>query len=135
MSISDLPALNATLNAVAAICLAAGYAMIRQRRRHAHRACMLAACAASVLFLTSYLVYHANAGAKLYPGTGLLMVVYFVILGTHVVLAAVIVPMAITTLVRALRGAFDRHKRIARWTLPLWIYVSVTGVVIYLMLY
>jgi len=135
MAISDLPALNATLNAIAALFLAMGYRLIRRLRVAAHRRCMIAACAASALFLTSYVVYHANAGSKLYPGTGPLRLVYFIILGTHVVLAAIILPMAIVTLARALRGHFDRHKRLARWTLPLWIYVSVTGVVIYLMLY
>lgn len=135
MSISDLPAINATLNAIAALLLAMGYVMIRRRDRTAHRWCMTAAFVASALFLTSYLIYHANTGAKLYPGTGPLRLVYFFILGTHVVLAAVILPMAIVTLARALRGRFDLHKRLARWTLPLWIYVSVTGVVIYVMLY
>lgn len=135
MSISDLPALNATLNAIAAAFLATGYVMIRRRQKTAHRWCMIAACMASALFLTSYIVYHANAGSKLYPGTGPIRLVYFFILGTHVVLAAVILPMAIVTLTRALRGHFDRHKRLARWTLPFWLYVSVTGVVIYLMLY
>ena len=135
MSISDLPALNATLNAIAAAFLATGYLMIRRRQKTAHRRSMIAACVASALFLASYLVYHANAGSKLYTGTGPLRLAYFFILGTHVVLAAVILPMAIVTLARALRGHFDRHKRLARWTLPIWIYVSITGVVIYLMLY
>jgi putative membrane protein len=135
MSLSDLPALNATLNAIAAAFLAVGYVMIRRRERTAHRWCMTAAFVASTFFLTSYLIYHANAGAKLYAGTGPIRLMYFIILGTHVVLAAVILPMAIVTLARALRGRFDLHKRLARWTLPLWIYVSVTGVVIYLMLY
>ena len=135
MSISDLPALNASLNAVAAVLLATGYVLIRRRQRTAHRWCMTAAFTASALFLASYLVYHAIAGAKLYPGTGPLRLIYFFILGTHVVLAMVILPMALVTLARALRGRFDRHKRLARRTLPLWIYVSVTGVVIYLMLY
>ena len=141
MSIADLPALNATLNAVAALFLAAGYVFIRRRQIGAHRACMLSACTASALFLLSYVIYHANAGSKPFPGTGPIRTVYFVILATHVVLAAAIVPMALVTLTRALaaRGAspsaFDRHKRIARWTLPIWLYVSVTGVVIYVMLY
>lgn len=135
MSISDLPALNATLNAIAAALLTTGYVMIRRRRKAAHRRCMIGAFVASALFLTSYLVYHANVGSKLYPGTGPLRLIYFFILGTHVVLAAVILPMAIVTLARALRGQFETHKRLARRTLPLWIYVSVTGVVIYMMLY
>jgi putative membrane protein len=135
MSISDLPALNATFNALAAVLLVTGYLMIRNRNRGAHRRSMIAAFAASALFLTSYVIYHANAGSKPYPGTGPGRLIYFVILGSHVVLAAVILPMAIVTLTRALRGHFDLHKRLARWTLPLWIYVSVTGVVIYLILY
>jgi len=135
MSISDLPALNATLNGTAAVLLTAGYIMIRTGRRDAHRACMLGAFLASTLFLVSYVVYHAHAGSKLFPGTGAIRTLYLAILATHVVLAAVILPLSITTLVRALRGRFDTHRRIARWTLPIWLYVSVTGVVIYLMLY
>jgi len=135
MNVSDLPALNATLNGVAGILLSFGYAFIRRGQRAAHRACMLAACATSALFLVSYVVYHANAGSKPFPGTGPARAVYFVILITHVVLAAVILPMSLVTLTRALRGRFDRHVRIARWTLPIWLYVSVTGVVVYWMLY
>jgi len=135
MSASDLPALNASLNGVAALFLMAGYAFIRQRKIAAHRASMLGALAASALFLVSYVVYHANAGSKPFPGTGPIRAVYFFILITHVVLAAAILPMALVTLSRALRERFDLHVRIARWTLPLWLYVSVTGVVIYLMLY
>lgn len=135
MSISDLPALNATLNAAAAALLATGYVFILRRRTAAHRACMIGAFVASTLFLCSYVVYHANAGSKAFQGTGAIRAVYFAILATHVVLASAIVPMAIVTLARALRGRFDRHVRLARWTLPLWLYVSITGVVIYLMLY
>jgi uncharacterized membrane protein YozB (DUF420 family) len=135
MTIASLPALNATLNGVAAVFLAAGYLCIRLRRVTLHRASMLAACAASTLFLISYVVYHVNAGSKPYGGVGGMRALYFSILITHVVLAAAIVPMAIMTLSRALKGRFDRHARLARWTLPLWLYVSVTGVVIYLMLY
>ncbi len=135
MSVSGLPALNATLNAVAALFLAAGYYFIRRRNRRAHRASMLSAFAASALFLVSYVVYHANAGSKPFPGTGPIRAVYFIILITHVVLAAAILPMALVTLSRAWRERFDRHVRIARWTLPIWLYVSVTGVAIYLMLY
>jgi len=135
MSVSDLPALNATLNGVAALFLLAGYAFIKHRQVRAHRACMLSAFAVSALFLVSYVIYHANAGSKPFPGTGSARVGYFVILITHVVLAAVILPMAIVTLSRALRKRFDLHVRIARWTLPIWLYVSVTGVVIYVMLY
>jgi uncharacterized membrane protein YozB (DUF420 family) len=135
MGVSDLPALNATLNGVATLCLAAGYVFIRQQRIAAHRAFMLAAVAASALFLTSYLVYHANAGSKPFPGTGPVRAVYFFILVTHIVLAAAIVPMVLMTLSRALKQRFDRHAVIARRTFPLWLYVSLTGVVIYLMLY
>jgi putative membrane protein len=135
MSVSGLPAVNATLNAVAALFLAAGYYFIRRRDRRAHRASMLSAFTASALFLVSYVVYHANAGSKPFPGTGPIRAVYFIVLITHVVLAAAILPMALVTLSRAWRERFDRHVRIARWTLPIWLYVSVTGVVIYLMLY
>jgi uncharacterized membrane protein YozB (DUF420 family) len=127
--------LNATLNGVATVFLVAGYAFIRARKIAAHRASMLAAVTASALFLVSYLVYHANAGSKLFEGTGPVRAVYFVILITHIVLAAAIVPMVLVTLARALKRRFDRHAAIARRTFPVWLYVSVTGVIIYLMLY
>jgi uncharacterized membrane protein YozB (DUF420 family) len=135
MSVSDLPALNATLNGVAALFLFAGYRFIKRRQIAAHRASMLAAVAASALFLVSYVVYHANAGSRPFTGTGPARAVYFFVLLTHVVLAAAIVPMVATTLSRALGKRFDRHAAIARRTLPVWLYVSVTGVVIYVMLY
>ena len=135
MQLSDLPAVNATLNATAAIFLTSGYVMIRRGRRDLHKRCMLAALTSSALFLVSYVVYHANTGSRPFPGQGVIRVVYFAILVTHVVLAAVILPLAITTAARGLSAQYDRHVRIARWTLPLWLYVSVTGVVIYLMLY
>ena len=135
MSVSELPTLNAALNGVATVFLLAGYACIRARKIAAHRASMLAAVTASALFLVSYLVYHANAGSKPFPGTGPVRAAYFIILITHIVLAAAIVPMVLVTLARALRQRFDRHAAIARRTLPLWLYVSVTGVVIYVMLY
>ena len=135
MSVSDLPALNATLNGIATLFLLGGYTFIRRRKIEAHRACMLAAVTASALFLISYLVYHANAGSKPFSGTGPVRVVYFFILITHIVLAAAIVPMVLMTLTRALAGRFDRHAGIARRTLPVWLYVSVTGVAIYVMLY
>ena len=135
MNVSDLPALNASLNGVATVFLAAGYLFIRRRQIRAHRASMLAAVAASALFLMSYVIYHANAGSRPFTGTGPVRAVYFLILITHIVLAAAIVPMVLMTLTRALRARFDRHAAIARRTLPLWLYVSVTGVVIYLMLY
>jgi uncharacterized membrane protein YozB (DUF420 family) len=135
LSIADLPALNATLNAISAILLTTGYILIRQRRIAAHRLCMLAAFVTSTLFLTSYLVYHAHIGSRPFAGHGAIRYVYFTILITHVVLAATIVPMVLITLSRALKRRFPRHKAIARWTLPLWLYVSVTGVIVYLMLY
>jgi putative membrane protein len=133
--ITDLPAVNASLNAIAAVLLVSGYVMIRRRRIDAHRRFMLAAFATSALFLVSYVVYHANVGSKPYSGRGPIRAVYFSILFTHVVLAAAILPLAIITLTRALRERFDRHVPIARWTLPIWLYVSVTGVIVYLMLY
>jgi len=135
MDVHALPTLNAALNATAASLLACGYAMIRRRRIALHRACMVGAFAASLLFLASYTVYHAQAGSKPFPGQGLARPIYFAILASHVTLAAVILPMAVMTLARALRAQYDRHRRLARWTLPIWIYVSVTGVVIYVMLY
>jgi uncharacterized membrane protein YozB (DUF420 family) len=135
MGITVLPTLNAILNGTAAVLLACGYAMIRRRRISAHRACMLCAFAASVLFLISYTVYHAQAGSHPFPGHGLARPVYFSILISHVLLAALILPLAIVTLTRALRAHYARHRQIARWTFPLWLYVSVTGVVIYVMLY
>ena len=133
--IAVLPHLNATLNGVSFVLLTAGYVMIRSGRKEAHRAFMLGAVTASSLFLISYVIYHANAGSRPFTGQGIVRPVYFFILITHVILAAAIVPLALITLSRALAGRFDRHRRIARWTLPIWLYVSVTGVVIYLMLY
>jgi uncharacterized membrane protein YozB (DUF420 family) len=135
LSIADLPLVNATLNATSAILLATGYLLIRQRRIAQHRLCMLAAFVTSSLFLISYLVYHAHIGSRPFPGHGAIRYVYYTILVTHVALAAVILPMALITLSRALKRHFPRHKAIARWTLPLWLYVSVTGVIVYLMLY
>lgn|SRR5690348_3122860 len=135
MEIGDLPALNAVLNATAAVFLTTGYVLIRRGHRTLHKRCMLAALATSTAFLTSYVIYHVHAGARAFTGQGGIRVVYFVILLTHVVLAAAILPLALVTTARGLRSQFDRHKAIARWTLPVWLYVSVTGVVIYLMLY
>ena len=135
MEIADLPALNATLNALATLFLITGYVFIRQERREAHKRCMIAALVTSALFLTSYVTYHANAGSRPFAGQGVIRLVYFAILIPHVTLAAVVLPLALTTATRGLRSQFDRHVKIARWTLPLWLYVSVTGVVIYLMLY
>jgi len=135
MQISDLPALNATLNGLSALFLATGYILIRRGDRVNHQRAMLGALGASALFLVSYVVYHANVGSKPFPGQGSIRAIYFSILVTHVVLAAVILPLALVTATRALRARFDAHVRIARWTFPLWMYVSITGVVIYLMLY
>ena len=135
MTISDLPALNATLNATCAVLLTIGYLLIRRGRVQQHRRVMIAAFTTSTLFLTSYLIYHYNTGSRPFPGTGLIRTVYLTILVSHILLAIAIVPMAIITLSRGLRERFDRHVAIARWTLPLWLYVSVTGVVVYLMLY
>jgi putative membrane protein len=135
MSVTDLPALNALLNATSAALLATGYLLIRQGRPDAHRRAMLAALACSSLFLTSYLVYHFHVGSVRFRGQGPVRTLYFAILLTHTVLAVAIVPLVVTTLVPALQRRFDRHRRVARVTLPLWAYVSVTGVVIYWMLY
>jgi len=133
--ISYLPHLNAILNSTSAILLAAGYRFIRKGRIDAHRNCQLTAFSTSTLFLISYLTYHYYHGATRFPGQGIVRPLYFTILITHTILAVVIVPMILLTLYRAARRDFVRHRRIARWTLPLWLYVSVTGVVVYLMLY
>jgi len=135
ISISDLPALNATLNAISAIFLTTGYVFIRRGDWIKHRACMIAAFVSSTLFLISYLIYHAHIGSRPFAGHGTIRIVYYTILITHVLLAIVIVPMALITLNRGLKRRFPRHRAIARWTLPLWLYVSVTGVIVYLMLY
>jgi uncharacterized membrane protein YozB (DUF420 family) len=135
IGIHDLPAVNATLNATSAVLLTTGYRLIRQGRRQTHKRVMLAAFAVSILFLISYLVYHSQVGSVRYPHSGLIRTVYLSILVTHTVLAATVPILAIVTLRRALKGEFHRHRRLARWTLPIWLYVSVTGVVVYLMLY
>jgi len=135
MSIHDLPAVNATLNATAALLLVWGYILIRRRSIAAHRKVMLAAFATSTVFLGCYLVYHFNVGSVHFAHTGAIQTVYFSILITHTILAAAVPPLAIVTLNRGLRERFDKHRRIARWTLPVWLYVSITGVVVYLMLY
>ena len=133
--ISGLPHVNALLNATSGVLLIAGYFLIRRRRVNAHRNCLLAALATSSIFLVSYLTYHYYHGSTRFTGQGLVRTLYFVILISHTVLAAVIVPFVAVTLYRAARGQFARHRQVARWTLPLWLYVSITGVVIYLMLY
>jgi putative membrane protein len=135
MSISDLPTLNAILNSISATLLAIGFIFIRKKNIRAHRACMIGAFATSTLFLISYLIYHYNHGATGFSGQGIARLVYFTVLITHTILAAAIVPMVFITFSRALREKFDRHRKIARWTLPLWLYVSVTGVFVYVMLY
>lgn len=133
--LSSLPTLNAALNATSAVCLLVGYFFIRRKRVSAHKAAMVSAFLVSTLFLTSYLYYHYHHGATPFPGRGWVRTMYFAILIPHVTLAAAILPLALVTLYRAWRGQFDRHKRIARWTLPLWLFVSVTGVIVYWMLY
>ena len=135
MSISELPTLNAILNSISAILLVTGYFFIRRKNVKAHRALMTGAFVTSTLFLISYLTYHYYHGSTKFQGQGAIRAVYFSILITHTILAAAIVPMIFITFSRALKERFDRHRRIARWTLPLWLYVSVTGVVVYLMLY
>ena len=132
---SALPSVNAALNGTAALLLIAGYLCIRRRRITAHRACMTGAFVASTLFLASYLTYHAHAGAVRFQGTGWIRAPYFAILISHTILAVVIVPLALRTLYLAARGRCEAHRRIARWTLPIWLYVSVTGVVVYWLLY
>lgn len=135
MSVTDLPLVNATLNAISAVLLVIGYVLIRQRRIEQHRRVMIGAFATSVLFLICYVIYHANVGSKPFTAQGPVRTVYFAILITHIVLAAFVPPMAIITLIRGLRERYDRHARLARWTLPIWLYVSVTGVIVYVMLY
>ena len=135
ISVHDLPAVNATLNATAAVLLIWGYILIRRRSIAAHRRVMLAAFATSTVFLCCYLIYHYNVGSVRFPRTGITRTVYLSILATHTALAAAVPPLAIITLSRGLRERFDRHRKIARWTLPVWLYVSVTGVVVYWMLY
>ena len=135
MSLSDLPALNASLNAFSAILLSAGYYFIRTGNRTAHRNCMLAAFTTSALFLVSYLVYHFNAGRTVFKEPAWFRSIYLTLLATHTLLAVVILPLIVTTLYLALKQRFDRHKKLARWTWPIWMYVSVTGVIIYFLLY
>jgi uncharacterized membrane protein YozB (DUF420 family) len=135
LEVTDLPAVNATLNAIAGTLLVCGYLMIKRGRIETHRRLMLSAFATSALFLVSYVIYHANAGSRPFPGQGAIRILYFTILISHVILAAAVLPLALITVTHGLRARFDRHVRIARWTFPIWLYVSVTGVVVYLMLY
>ena len=135
MTVRDLPTLNAALNATSAALLVLGWFLIRAGRRDAHRRAMTAAFVCSALFLVSYLAYHAQVGSVRFRGTGAVRTVYLGILLTHTVLATAVAPLAVTAFVLARRGRFETHRKLARWTLPLWLYVSVTGVVVYVMLY
>ncbi|HWP58821.1 MAG TPA: DUF420 domain-containing protein [Candidatus Acidoferrales bacterium] len=135
MSFSDLASVNAALNGLSALFLVLGFAFIKKGQRSRHQACMLAAFSASTLFLISYIFYHYHVGSVAFQGRGWIRPVYYTVLLSHIVLAAAIVPMALVTLARAWKGRFAQHKRLARWTLPLWLYVSVTGVTVYWMLY
>lgn len=136
ISVSDLPHLNAALNTASAVFLVLGYRFIRRKRIQQHKICMLSAVTVSVLFFISYLIYHYNVGSRPFQGQGWIRPVYFAILLSHTVLAVVNVPIVIVTLVRAFQEKFDQHARLAaRFTFPLWLYVSVTGVIVYLMLY
>ena len=135
MSFTDLPALNATLNAISFVFLVTGYVFIKRWQWQKHRACMIGALVMSGLFLTSYVIYHLQVGSVPFRKTGWIRTVYFAVLIPHVILAAAIVPLILITVSRAFARRFDKHRRIARWTLPLWLYVSVTGIVVYVMLY
>ena len=135
MTLSDLPALNAALNTLSTIFLTCGYIFIRQQRQVAHRNCMIGAVISSALFLTCYLIYHYNAGRTVFRDPAWFRPIYLAILLTHTILAVVIVPMVLTTLYHATRRQFARHKKTARWTWPIWMYVSITGVIIYFLLY
>jgi uncharacterized membrane protein YozB (DUF420 family) len=132
---SPLPTLNAVLNATCFVLLLVGWRLARKGRREAHRSVMLAALATSALFLASYLVYHYQAGSVRFTGQGTIRTVYFALLVSHTVLAAVIVPLVVVSVARGLRGRIDAHRAIARWTMPLWVWVSLSGVAVYWMLY
>lgn len=133
--ISIWPTINAGLNLVSFLCLLCGYRFIRKGARKRHQYCMSGALVASVLFLASYVAYHFNVGSRPFQGEGIVRPIYFAVLISHTVLAVGVVPLVVVTVVRALRGSFEKHRGIARWTLPVWLYVSLTGVSIYLMLY
>jgi putative membrane protein len=135
LEVTDLPALNATLNGISALFLICGYVFIRRGQWQRHKRCMLGALTTSTLFLISYVIYHANVGSRPFTGTGAVRMIYFAILVTHVILAAAILPLALVTTARGLWAQYPKHVKVARWTLPVWMYVSVTGVIIYLMLY
>ncbi len=135
IGISDLPAVNAALNATSAILIGSGVYFIKQKNIQAHKACMVAALAVSTLFLTSYLIYHYNVGSVRFTKSGWIRDIYFPLLISHTILAAIILPLVLRTAFLAFKGRFSGHMRIAKWTFPTWMYVSVTGVVVYLMLY
>ena len=135
MTVHDLPAVNASLNALSGILLLTGYVMIRTRRIQQHRRCMIAAFITSSVFLVCYVVYHAQVGSVPFTRQGFVRPMYFTILVTHVTLAAAVVPLALVALSRGLKGRYPQHIRIARWTFPIWLYVSVTGVLVYVLLY
>lgn len=135
MSVSDLPAVNATLNSIATLFLLCGWYFIARQQKRRHILCMVGALAASSLFLTSYLIYHYHVGHTTFTAEGWPRVLYFTILISHLILAIVIVPLVILTVIPALRARYEKHRPIARWTLPIWLYVSVTGVLVYFMLY
>jgi len=135
ITVHDLPAVNATLNAISAVLLIVAYVLILNRRIDAHRRVMIAAFTTSSLFLICYVIYHVQVGSVRFPRQGFVRPLYFGILITHVALAATVPPLAIITLSRGLKARFDRHRAIARWTLPIWLYVSVTGVLVYVLLY
>jgi putative membrane protein len=135
LNVSMLPLLNASLNGASGILLVAGYVFIRRHQVRRHRFCMLSAFSLSALFLVSYIIYHSIAGSTNFTGQGWIRPVYFIILISHIILAALVLPLALMTLYRAWRDAFVQHRRVARWTLPVWLYVSISGVLVYLMLY
>jgi putative membrane protein len=135
ISAAELPTINATLNSLSAAFLILGFIFIKSKNIKAHKACMLSAFASSILFLISYLIYHYQVGSVPFKGQGAIRTVYFTILLTHTILAVVVVPLALITLFRALQENFPKHRRIARWAFPIWLYVSVTGVLVYMMLY
>ncbi len=134
-NVSALPAVNAFLNGTSAVLLSTGYLFIRRKRVTGHKICMLSAFGVSCLFLISYLIHHYQVGSTPFPGQGWVRPVYFTLLVSHICLAALVVPLALTTIYRGLNEQFGKHVKIARWVLPIWLYVSVSGVIVYLMLY
>jgi len=135
MTVQDLPTVNATLNAISTVLLVSGFVFIKRDNKKAHIICMASALIVSAAFLICYLIYHANVGSVKFTHEGMVRNIYFFILLTHIPLAALVLPLVILTVVPALRQRFDKHKRIAKWTFPIWLYVSVTGVLVYLFLY